>query len=143
MMNEAENPKRRPLGVWVVSMFYILSAGWTLLSFALIFSGSIKVTPAQETYFASLTAVDWFFSLTIGVVGISAAVCLFLLRRVAVTLFSVALALNLTFSAVHIMRTNWTGVLGGDELVGALFGLIIMVAVILYARRLAIRGLLS
>jgi|GEM_PF-6122884 len=30
-----------------------------------------------------------------------------------------------------IMRTNWTGVLGSNELVGALFGLIIMVAVIL------------
>jgi hypothetical protein len=150
MTNELESSKRRPLGVWVVSAFYVLSGGWTLFSFALIFGGAITVTPAQEEYFASLSAVDWFFSfwffsLAFGVIGISAAVCLFLLRRVAVGLFSVALALNLAFiavhvfTAVHVRGNNWTEALGGAGLVSAL----ILVAVILYARRLAKRGVLS
>lgn len=143
MKNEEKNSRRRPIGVWVVSAFYVLSAGWTLLSFALIFGGAIKITAAQEAYFASLTGVDWFFSLAIGVIGFSAAVCLFLLRRVAVALFSVALALNLVFTAFHVMRTNWTEALGGAGLLGALFGWLILVAVIVYARRLAKRGVLS
>ncbi|MDA0238266.1 MAG: hypothetical protein O3B03_07110 [Proteobacteria bacterium] len=131
---------RRPIGVWLVSAFYLLSAGWTLLSFALIFGGAIKITAAQEAYFASLSGVDWFFSLAIGVVGFSAAVCLFLLRRVALALFPIALALNLAFTAVHVMRTNWAEALGGAGLVGALFGWLILVAVIVYTRRLAKRG---
>ena len=76
--------------MWVVSAFYLLSAGWTLLSLALIFSYVIRINAAQEAYFASLTGVDGFFSLAIGGIGFSAAICLFLLRRVAVVLFSVA-----------------------------------------------------
>jgi hypothetical protein len=66
-----------------------------------------------------------------------------MLRRVAVALFSVTLALNLTVTAFHATRTNWTEALGGAGQVGALFGLLILVAVILYARRLAKRAVLS
>ena len=133
----------KPIGVWIVSAFYVLSAGNTLLSFALLFGGVIKITAAEEAYFTSLTGVDWFFSLAIGVISMSAAVCLFLLRRVAVALFSVALVLNLALSAFHVMRTNWIEVLGGAGLVGVLGGWLVLVAVIVYARRLAKRGLLS
>lgn len=143
MTNEAKSAKRRPFGVWVVSAFYVLSTGWTLLSFALIFDGTIKISPAQEAYFASLTGLDWFFSLAIGAIGFSAAVCLFLLRRVAVALFSAALVLNLAFTALHVMRTSWSEAIGGAGLVGALIGWLILVAVILYARRLAKQGVLS
>lgn len=143
MINERKRPRRRPIGVWVVSAFYVLSVGWTLLSFALIFSGAIKITAAQQLYFTSLTGVDLLFTLAIGVLGLYAAISLFLLRRVAVALFSVALACNLVFTAVHVMRTNWIEALGNAGLVGAVFGWTILIAVILYARRLAKRGVLS
>lgn len=143
MTDELQSARRRPIGVWVVSSFYVLSAGWTLLSFALIFGGAIKITAAQQEYFASLTGVDWFFSLAIGIIGFSAAIFLFLLRRIAVALFSVALALNLALTTVHVVRTNWSEALGGAGLVGAVFGWLILVAVIVYARRLAKNGVLS
>lgn len=143
MTNEPESPKRRPKGVWVILVFYVLSAGWTLFSLALIFGGAITITPAQEAYFVSLSAVDRFFSAAIGVIGLTAAVCLFLLRRVAVVMFSVALALNVAFTAVHAMRTNWTEALGGAGLIGALIGWLILIAVIVYARGLVRRGVLS
>ena len=143
MTNEEKSSTCRPIGVWVVSAYYLLSAGWTLLSFALIFGGAIKITAAQEAYFASLTGIDWFFSLAIGVTDFSAAVCFFLLRRVAVALFSVALALNLAFTAFHVMRTNLSEALSGAGLLGVLFGWLILVAVIVYARRLAKGAVLS
>ena len=114
-----------------------------MLSVVLIFGGAIEITAAQEAYFASLTGFDWFFTLAIGIIVLSAAICLFLLRRVAVGLFSVALALNLAFTAFHAMRTNWTEALGGAGLVGVLFAWLILVAVIVYARRLANSGVLS
>jgi len=143
MSREGNGTRGRPIGVWIVAAFYALSAGWTLLSFALVFGGAIKVNAAQQEYFASLTGVDWFFALAIGAVGLSAAICLFLLRRVAVALFSVSLALNLTLTAVHIMRTNSTEALSGGSLVGLMLGWLILIAVIVYARGLAKRGVLS
>jgi hypothetical protein len=129
--------------VWVVSAYYVLSAGWTLLSVALIFGGAIKITAAQKAYFASLTGIDWFFSSAIGLIGFIAAVCLFLLRRIAVVLASVALALNLAFTAFQTMRTNWITAIGSAGLVGALLGWLILVAVIVYARHLTKRGVLA
>ena len=143
MKDTKESPKRPPIGVWVVSAFYALSAGWTLLSHALIFGGVIKVNAAQEAYFASLTGMDWFFSLAIAVIGFSGAVSLFQLRRIAVLLFSVALGLNLAFTAFQAMRTNWIEALGGAGLVGALIGWLVLLVVIMYARGLVKKGLLS
>lgn len=143
MTNGAQQPSRRPLGVWLISAFYVLSAGWTLLSFALIFSGAIRINAAQEAYFASLTNVDWFFSLSIGVICITGAISLFLLRRLAVVLFSVALLLNLAVTAYQMARTNWTEALPSGGLLGALLGWLILVAVILYTRSLSKRGVLS
>jgi hypothetical protein len=133
----------RPKGVWVVSSFYVISVGWTLLSFALVFSGAIKLTGEQEAYLTSLTGVDWFFTFATGVVTLSAAISLFLLRRIAVTLFAVALALNVAVSTYYVMRTNWITAIGGAGSVGTLLGLLILVTVTLYARRLSKRGVLS
>lgn len=143
MTNKFESPKRRPLGVWLVFAFYVLAVIWTLLSFTLIFGGAITVAPEQKAYFESLTAFDWILSLAIGVIGVSAAVCLFLLRRVAIVLLSVALALNVAAIAVGIFWSNWAESLSSAGLVGALLGLVIDVAVILYAHRLAMREVLS
>ena len=147
MTNRQKDPRRRPSGVWIVSLIYVLSAGWTLLSFALIFSGAIKINAAQEAYFASLSGMDWFFSLAIAVISLSGAVSLFLLRRVAVLLFSVALGLNLALTAFLAMRMKmrmeWIEAFGVSGLTGVLLGLLILLVVIMYARGLAKKGLLS
>jgi hypothetical protein len=143
MTNPVQQSSRRPVWVWVISAFYLLSAGWTLLSSALISSGAIKINAAQEAYFASLTSVDWFFSASIGAIGFAGAIYLLLLHRLAVVLFSLALVLDLAFAAFQTMRTNWAEALGGSGLFGVLLGWLILVAVILYTRRLAKRGVLS
>ena len=143
MTNAVQQSSPRPVWVWVISAFYLLSVGWMLLSFALIFSGAIKINAAQQAYFASLTRVDWFFSLSIGVIGIAGAISLFLLRRLAVVLFSLALVLNLALTAFQTIRTNLAEALGGSGLFGLLLGWLILVAVILYARGLTKRGVLS
>lgn len=95
---EARPRPRRPVGVWVISIFYVISAGWTLLSFVLVLTGTITLNEAQRVYFASLGIVDWLLSLGIGVLGITAAVSLFLLRRVTVPLFATALVLNIVLT---------------------------------------------
>ncbi len=90
-----QQPRRRPLGVWLISVFYLLSSCWVLLSFALISSGAIKFNPVEEAYFASLKNVDWSITLSGSVIVLAGVISLFLLRRLAVVLSSVYFLLNL------------------------------------------------
>jgi len=131
---------RRPIGVWIISVWHLLLVGVTLLLIALVFSGTVKITAAQKAYYASL--YDWFAGLAIGFIGLGAVVALFLLRRIAVTLFSVALVLKITLSAVQILRTNFMETVSGAALWGDVFGYLILIAVIVYARKLAKNGVL-
>ena len=136
-------PRRRPTGVWVVTAFYLFSAGWTLLSLALVASGAIVLTPAMKTYYASLTPFDWVFTLAISVTGVSGAIAFFRLRKVAVSLFQLALVLNVTFTLYHVARTSWMAATGASGGLGLVIAWGIILAVILYARRLAKRGVLA
>jgi hypothetical protein len=72
-----------------------------------------------------------------GVVELSATLSLFLLRRAAVALFSVVLVASLGLTALQVVR----GVEGAGR--GALFGWVLLGAVIVYTRRLAKWGVLS
>ncbi|MBI4524440.1 MAG: hypothetical protein HY695_11600 [Deltaproteobacteria bacterium] len=143
MTTQWKSPAGRPVGVWVVCVFYVLSAGWTLLSLALIFTGAMKMNAAQQAYFGSLTSADWFFSFSISVLSFAGAVSLFLLRRVAVALFAVAFGLNIALTLFHTVRTNWTEAVGGPGIVGIVLGWVVLIAVILYARSLAKKGVLA
>ena len=58
-MNEP-TARKRPAWVWIISIFYIISAVWTLFSFFLIFSGALPLPPQQAAYFRSLTSIDYF-----------------------------------------------------------------------------------
>jgi hypothetical protein len=116
------------------------------LSNALIFTGAIELTIAQEAYFATLTVADWFFSLSIATLGLIGAITLFLLRRQAVMFFSYALILNLitiTYNFLNLsMRTTWREAMDGATLLAMWGGLGILVIITLYARSLAKRGIL-
>jgi hypothetical protein len=153
---EEKSPKRRPIGVWVISAFYLLSLGVSSTRAARFLSGA-KISPVQEATFALLTGVDWFFFWASTVLMLSAVVCLFLLRRITIALFSVVLALNVASTIILLMRTNWAELLdidadvatgslllmGGIVLWGLLFSFFILVAVIVYSRSLAKRGVLT
>ena len=133
---------KRPPWVWVITIFYVFSVGFTLLSFVLVLSGALPLTPAQEAYFASLGPFDYITSLGLGLVTLTATVLLFLLRRAAVPLFAASFLLNLGFTVVHAVTTNWAQALGGSGLVGTLIGWGILGAVALYSRHLRQIGVL-
>src|SRR3972149_5386743 len=97
---------RRPTWVWVISGFYLFSVGWTLLSFALIFSGAISINAAQQQYFASLGTLDYLSSVGIGVVTIWAAVLLFRLRKGAGPAFGLAVVLNIGLTLIQVLTKN-------------------------------------
>lgn len=133
---------KRPTLVWVISIFLFLSAAWTLFSFFLIFSGAVPLDAASQAYFASIGFFDWLVTGAIFALNLSAAIALFMLRKVAVNLFIGAFAINILSTVVTVFRTNWTEALGSSGLLGVLIGWGIALAIIFYARSLAQKGVL-
>ena len=135
--------RKRPAWVWVIFCFYLLSAGFTLLSFFLIFSGRIRVTEAQRTYFANLSALDFLATVGLAVLVLIAATSLFFLHRVAVRLFAIVLACNVGFTILHLLSSNFVEASGGRGVTGMIGAWIVLVAILLYAMRLSKRGILT
>jgi hypothetical protein len=128
--------------IWAISIFFGVSAGWTLLSFALIRSGAVPLNAAQIAYFSSLGPVDYVFSIGIGLANLLGAISLLLLRKIAFYLFASGLAGNLLMTLWHVATKGWVAALGGAGLVGAIIGLGLLVIVCVYSRHLLQRGVL-
>jgi len=142
-MDTVAQPRgKRPKLVWAVFLFYVLSVGYTALSFFLIFSGVFPVTPEQATYFGNLSVFDWAITALTGSLNVAGAIAIFLLRKIAFYLFSAAFVLVILQTLVHTITTNFVTALGGPGAVGALIGYGILLAVCVYAWNLKGRGVL-
>ena len=140
MTDASSQRRRRPVGVWVVAIYCLLTGSFQLISQALILTRHVKFSGAGTAYLDSVTSLHWVLSLADSAVTVAGAIALFLLRKSAVPLFAVALALNVIATAIW---TNWYELLGGFGIVGALAVWAILIAVILYARSLSTKGVLA
>lgn len=131
---------RRPWGVWVVFLFMVVSAAWVFIALALIYLGKVGLNPAQRAYFENLGAFEYLVSLSLVTINLVGAILLFRLRKASVPLFGAALAINLADTARAAMTSNYVQTLGGAP--AAFGGLIIPVAVLLYAAWLRKKGVL-
>jgi hypothetical protein len=134
--------RKRTGWIWAICIFYVISVVWTLLSFYLIFSGTIPITAAQQAYFEALSPVDITLSMLIGLANLCGAVALFLLRWVAFHLFATAFAASLLMSLWHAATKGWLQALGGSSFIGTIIGEGISAAVCIYTWKLMRRGTL-
>jgi hypothetical protein len=134
---------QRPLAVWVIAIFYLLSIATTLLSLASVVTGVVEVTPAQQSYFDSLGPVDYLGNTLILLISAWAVLEFFRLRKAAVRAFAVALGLNVALTLFHLVATNWREAAGGSGLATVVVSWIVSVGVLLYARHLQQRGVLQ
>lgn len=135
--------RKRPVWVWIISIFFFLSAGWTLLSFYLVYSGAIPLQPEQTAYFESLTPVDHGLTILLGLTNLGGAVALLLLRRAALYLFVGAFVLDTVMTIWHTLTKGWVAAIGGAGLVGMLIGYGLIVAVCIYVWKLKKSGVLT
>lgn len=135
--------RKRPKLVWVITIFYVISAGWTLLSLALIYSRVIPLNEAQAAYFKSQTFLDILFAIATGLLNFLGAIYLFLLRRAAFYLFLLAFVLGMVMTVYHIFFKNWLAAIGGPGLIGVIIGWGTSVAIIIYARKLIKKDILK
>ncbi len=135
--------RKRTWWIWAISIFYLLSAGWSVLSFVLIYSGTISVNPAQRAYLDDLSPFDLAISVLIGLCNLSGAVALFNLNRVAFKLFVTAFSASVLFVLWHAATTGLLEALGGAESIGTMIGYGISAAVCLYVWKLTKSGVLT
>ena len=105
----------RPIGVWIISIFYLLSIASTLVSLASVITGVVEVTPAQRQYFDSLGPVDYLGNLLILLISAWAVIELFLLRNAAVRAFIIALVMNVGLTAFHLIGMGRIGLFARRE----------------------------
>jgi len=129
--------------VWVISIFYFISAGFTILSLALIYSGLAPLRDEQRQYFQSLTAFDHTMTVLIAALNLCGAVFLILLKRPAYRLFRAAFGIAVLVTFYQIIAKHWLSAVEGPGLIGIALGWGVNVAVILYSKRLIVRGVLK
>ena len=120
-------PQRRPVLVWVISIFFLITLPLALLSLALIplmASGIIPVSDAQRAYFQSQGIVDYALSALTLVLNIAGVIFLFLLRRPALYCFGGGFFINVLNSIYQIIFKDWIGAISSSSagMIGAIIG---------------------
>lgn len=135
--------RKRPVLVWIIALFYILSGGWTIISFILILSGAVQLNEPEQAYFDTQTNLDILLTIIIGAANLIGAILLFLLRRYAYYCFLGAFSLSILLTAYHILFKNWLTVIGGPGLLGSIIAWLITIAIILYTKKLIKNSILQ
>jgi hypothetical protein len=135
--------KRRPVGVWIVSVYFALSITGTVISLAELLAGELTLTRAQQDYFETLGPTDYIGGATTLLLSSWAAVELFRLRARAVRILFVVLVLNVGASLYHLLATNWSDALGMTGLASVTAGLSVLAIILVYAWTLERRGVLA
>ena len=142
MEKEIVTVRKRTKWIWVISIFYFISAGYTLLSFLLIYSGKVPLAPVQQAYFENLSLVQILTMIAIGITNLSGAVFLFFLKRISFYCFLAGLVISTFQTIQQIIYSNWLQAIGGPGFVGFLIGYAISVLVCVYCWRHIKKGLL-
>ena len=141
-MNATRPRRHRPVLVWIVLVWSLVSAGFTLFSFWLIYVRAMPISPDAAVYLASLSPLDHAGTALLLLLNLAGAVALVMLRKIAVALFVAALALSLLITLGNVMARGFLSTLGGAGALGLLVGFLINISICLYAWRLKTRGLL-
>jgi len=134
--------RRRPVAVWIVLAWSLLSAGYTLFSFWMIYVRAIPLSPDAAMYLASLTPLDHAGTALLLLLNLLGAMALVMLRKIAVALLVAALALNLLITLINVTSRGFLTTLGASGATGLLVGYLVTISICLYAWRLKARGLL-
>jgi hypothetical protein len=130
------------LWLWAFSIYFFISAGYTLLSFLLIRAGIIGLNAAQQAYFHNLTYFDYGLSLLVSLCNLSGAIALLLLRRIAPYLFLTGLVASFQLLTWHTFTKGWLAAIGGPGLIGAVIGWGLLIIICLYSWKLFKLGVL-
>jgi hypothetical protein len=144
MATNGRNAFGRPIGVWLISLFSLLIMGLTLRVYTELVTGALSLTETQHAreYFARLSVFEYLTLFGGYIAAVAGTVALLMLRNVSVVLFSVQLSLSLASAANHEWRTNPLAEIPETTTFEMVIGWLLLLVVILYARRLSKEGVL-
>jgi hypothetical protein len=139
----SEARRRRPILVWVIAAFIFLSAAWSIAGVWLLFSVEDASEMGEEAIRMreAIGPIDIAIMGLLVVLNLVGAVALFRLKRAAVTIFGIVVALTL-------LNQLWL-FLARPEIVAAqgpitgIVGVVLPLVFFMYASRLARRGVLD
>ena len=143
VVRDPDTTAGRPVWVWIISVLYIFSAGSTLVSYFLLFSGTLGIPEEQRQYLASLTVFDHALTFLMGAVNLLAAVLFFRLKKISAYIFPANFAFGLIVTIWHAATRGWLGAMNGPGFVGYLVGSAMAIGVCAYAWRLRKTGVLK
>ncbi len=142
----SESPKSRPTLVWVISAYVLLAAVWGLwTNLQLLYGHSQAPSSPVLDILKNRSPLLWTLAFAGGLVSLTAAIALLMLKRSALYLFVVSTVLG-TVGTWSVMTAPALVALMGGRLfafVGAGFGVAVSVAVCIYVYRLGRRGILT
>jgi len=133
---------KRPRWVWIIFLFYGFSCVYTLGSFLLIRSGRIPLDESQAAYFASFGVLDYIQLYGLATLNMAAAICFFMLRSVAATLFAVSLTISICMTIWDLVQKANLPALGVSGTIGTLLAIALIGMITRYAFRLKKVGIL-
>jgi hypothetical protein len=134
---------RRPVLVWIIFLFYLISSVQVIVSMFFIAAGGEGLTPEQQALIAQFSLFDRVIGYVNAAVTLVGVTMLFALRRQAVSVLAVAFALNLFSTAVVWFKTDMAAHLATKGMLAQVLGIVIFGLVVFYAWRLDKRGFLS
>ena len=139
----AHEARRRPVWVWVISLYYALSGFSTVVTLPLTFSAPLGVDDTQRAYFESLGPLDFVATVVGSLLAMAFAWSFFRLRARAVPLLIVLEAYTAAFTARAALTSGWIEVVGTLGIATMTVGFLLWLAVLFYALALRRRGVLT
>ena len=133
--------KKRPVWVWIISVFTFLTAGITLLA---ILAAAMLPINEVETDVAPATLFDYVAALVFSLAAVVAAIYLLRLRKAAFYWFTVPFVASVLLSFWDAMTKGVAESMIGQDVVGyAVFGAVIGLAICVYCWSLIKKGILQ
>lgn len=143
-MSDAATPtRRRPILVWVIFFFYLISSIQVIVGMFFIAAGGVDMSPAQQAYLAKFSVTDRVIGYVNAAVTLVGVTLLLGLRKQAVSVLALAFALNLFSTVVVWIKTDPAQVIAPMGLIAQAVGIALFGTVVYYAWRLGKRGVLD
>jgi hypothetical protein len=143
MADETARTQKRPILVWVIFLFYLMTSILQVMIMFFVTAGGVDMAPEQMAYLARFGVMDRVIGYLNAFVTLVGVTLLFGLRKQAVNVLALAFALNLFSTSVVWIKTDPMALVSPTGLIAQGLGIGIFGLVVYYAWRLSKRGVLG
>ena len=129
--------------VWAIFLLHAIALISTIASYYLLLSDALPLPAEQKQYIENLGRLNWSMNAIGTLLSFSAALTLFMLRKITVWLWLATLIYSIIAILYRLQGTHFLQFMQTFASIGVMIGISLKVAIYLYARHLASRGILK